>query len=85
MSGVIVMVKLRLLMHTTMGMSAENHVLGRLHSSATSHPLQLLACVGSYKAVLLLKCLFGQIDVSMVKCRNLPPVPIWVNDINQPV
>ena len=45
---------------------------GRLHSNATLHQLQLLTYVGSYKVVLLLKRLLGQIDVSMVNMSKSP-------------
>ena len=45
---------------------------GRLHSNATLYQLQLSTYVGSYKDVLLLKRLLGQIDVSMVHVSKSP-------------
>ena len=45
---------------------------GRLHSNATLYRPQLSTYVGSYRDVLLLKRLFGQIDVSMVQISKSP-------------
>ena len=45
---------------------------GRLRSNATLYRPQLSTNVGSYRDVLLLKHLFGQIDVSMVQMSKSP-------------